>query len=180
MLRALATWLPLDGIVHHDRPRPRRSAPTQTAKAFEQSVGSVPISDSATCRCRLVLPNSFVRRAKEELRMRPRGMVVVRLLLSFFWQIRPRSFCARSTHDSAARFAGTASPALLSQQAAPGSASACADARGRGWSGGCVVVTWADAEASAASAPGSASAAAAAAAAATAQAGRCKEPGSGA
>ena len=72
--------------------------------------------------------------------MRPRRTLVARLLRSFFWQIRPRSFCARSTHDSAARFAGTASPALLSQQAAPGSASACADARGRGWSGGCVVV----------------------------------------
>ena len=72
--------------------------------------------------------------------MRPRRTLVARLLRSFFWQIRPRSFCARSIHDSAARFAGTASPALLSQQAAPGSASACADARGRGWSGGCVVV----------------------------------------
>ena len=72
--------------------------------------------------------------------MRPRRTLVATLLRSFFWQIRPRSFCARSTHDSAARFAGTASPALLSQQAAPGSASACADARGRGWSGGCVVV----------------------------------------
>ena len=30
-------------------------------KAFEQSPGSAPVSDSATWRCRLVLPNSFVR-----------------------------------------------------------------------------------------------------------------------
>ena len=29
-------------------------------KAFEQSLGSAPVSDSATWRCRLVLPNSFV------------------------------------------------------------------------------------------------------------------------
>ena len=30
-------------------------------KAFEQSPGSAPVSDSATWRCRLVLPNSFAR-----------------------------------------------------------------------------------------------------------------------
>ena len=30
-------------------------------KAFEQSLGSAPVSDSATWRCRLVLPNSFAR-----------------------------------------------------------------------------------------------------------------------
>ena len=30
-------------------------------KTFEQSLGSAPVSDSATWRCRLVLPNSFAR-----------------------------------------------------------------------------------------------------------------------
>ena len=39
----------------------------------------------------------YMRRAKGELRKRPRRTLVARLLRSFFWQIRPRSFCARST-----------------------------------------------------------------------------------